>query len=71
MDFREKWWDYIDEEFKRREEGFWFFNQGKPNYITGLHYMYLQWSKIDVGPPDKRNFSPAFSSSLSSSSCVK
>ena len=23
-DFKEKWFNYIDEEFKRREEGFWF-----------------------------------------------
>ena len=27
-------------------------NNGKPTYITGTHYMYLQWSKIDVGAPD-------------------
>ena len=44
---KEQWFDYIDEEFKRREEGFWFNNNGKPTYITGTHYMYLQWSKID------------------------
>ena len=25
---KEKWYDYIDEEFKRREEGFWFKNNG-------------------------------------------
>ena len=49
---KEQWFDYIDEEFKRREEGFWFMNNGKPTYITGTHYMYLQWSKIDVGAPD-------------------
>ena len=47
-DFKEKHYGYIDEEFKRREEGFWFMNNGKPTYITGTHYMYLQWSKIDV-----------------------
>ena len=51
---KEQWYDYIDEEFKRREEGFWFTNNGKPTYITGTHYMYLQWSKIDVGAPDFR-----------------
>jgi hypothetical protein len=45
---KEQWYDYIDEEFKRREEGFWFFNKDKPTYLTGTHYMYLQWSKIDV-----------------------
>ena len=54
QEFREKWWDYIDEEFNRRDQGFWFYNNGKPTYITGTHYMYLQWSKIDVGAPDYR-----------------
>jgi len=54
LDFKEKWYEYIDEEFKRREEGFSFFNNGDPVYITGSHYMYLQWSKIDVGAPDYR-----------------
>ena len=54
LDFKEKWYDYIDQEFKRREEGFYFFNCGSPVYITGTHYMYLQWSKIDVGAPDYR-----------------
>ena len=42
---KEQWYDYIDEEFKRRDEGFWFKNNGIPTYITGTHYMYLQWSK--------------------------
>jgi len=59
-DFKEKWFEYIDEEFKRREEGFWFYNQGKPTYLTGTHYMYLQWSKIDVGPPDFREANRLF-----------
>ena len=54
------WFDYIDEEFKRREEGFWFDNDGKPTYITGTHYMYLQWSKIDVGAPDFREANRLF-----------
>ena len=57
---KEKWFDYIDEEFKRREEGFWFVNNGKPTYITGSHYMYLQWSKIDVGAPDFREANRLF-----------
>lgn len=57
---KEKWFDYIDEEFKRREEGFWFTNNGKPTYITGSHYMYLQWSKIDVGAPDFREANRLF-----------
>ena len=58
--FKEKWYDYIDTEFKRREEGFWFFNKNKPSYITGTHYMYLQWSKIDVGAADFRESNRLF-----------
>jgi len=57
---KEKWFDYIDEEFKRREEGFWFVNNNKPTYIAGTHYMYLQWSKIDVGAPDFREANRLF-----------
>ena len=60
LDFKEKWYDYIDKEFTRREEGFWFINKGKPTYITGTNYMYLQWSKIDVGQPDFRESNRLF-----------
>ena len=59
-DFKEKYYGYIDEEFKRREEGFWFMNNGVPTYLTGTHYMYLQWSKIDVGAPDFREANRLF-----------
>ena len=59
-DFKERWFEYIDEEFKRREEGFWFYNKGKATYLTGTHYMYLQWSKIDVGAPDYREANRLF-----------
>jgi len=59
-DFKEKWYDYIDKEFTRREEGFWFINKGVPTYITGTNYMYLQWSKIDVGQPDFRESNRLF-----------
>jgi hypothetical protein len=55
-----QWFDYIDEEFTRRDEGFWFMNNGKPTYLTGAHYMYLQWSKIDVGAPDFREANRLF-----------
>ena len=58
--FKERWYDYIDQEFKNREEGFSFYNNGKPTYITGTHYMYLQWSKIDVGAPDFRESNRLF-----------
>ena len=58
--FKEKYYDYIDEEFNRREKGFWFVNKDKPTYITGSHYMYLQWSKIDVGAADYRESNRLF-----------
>ena len=60
LNFKEKWYDYIDQEFKRREEGFNFFINGNPVYITGTHYMYLQWSKIDVGAPEYREANRLF-----------
>jgi hypothetical protein len=60
LDFKEKWYDYIDNEFVRREEGFWFYNKDVATYLTGTHYMYLQWSKIDVGQPDFREANRLF-----------
>ena len=59
-EFKEKWYDYIDTEFIRREQGFSFYNKGIPTYVTGTHYMYLQWSKIDVGAPDFREANRLF-----------
>ena len=59
-EFKDKWVDYIENEFNRREEGFWFYNNGSPIYITGTHYMYLQWTKIDVGKPDFREANRVF-----------
>jgi len=59
-DFKNQYIDYIEEEFRRREEGFWYYNKGVPTYITGTHYMYLQWSKIDVGKPDFREANRIF-----------
>ena len=59
-EFKARWEGYIDEEFNRRENGYWFYNNGKPTFITGTHYMYLQWSKIDVGNPDYREANRIF-----------
>ena len=59
-EFKEQWYDYIEKEFERREQGFWFNNKGGSTYITGTHYMYLQWSKIDIGAPDFREANRLF-----------
>jgi len=53
-EFKNQWVDYIEQEFDRREQGFWYMNNGVKTYITGSHYMYLQWSSIDIGYPDFR-----------------
>jgi hypothetical protein len=58
--FKNQWIDYIEKEFDYREEGYWFYNNGKPTYITGSHYVYLQWTKIDVGFPDYREANRLF-----------
>jgi hypothetical protein len=59
-EFKNKWHEYINTEFTRREEGYWFINKGVSTYITGSHYNYLQWSKIDVGKPDFREANRLF-----------
>ncbi len=58
--FKEKWYDYINNEFIKREEGYWYYNKGVPTYITGAHYMYLQWTKIDVGAAEFRESNRLF-----------
>ena len=34
---------FIAEEWKRRKDGFWFYNNGFIEYVTGLHYFYLSY----------------------------
>ena len=58
--FKAEWVDYVEQEFDRREQGHWFMNNGSPVYLTGTHYMYLQWTKIDVGNPDFREANRIF-----------
>jgi hypothetical protein len=45
--FRKTYRPYIEREFKRRREGVWMYIDGEATYITGDHYMLLQWTKID------------------------
>ena len=58
--FKSKYVDLIESEFDKREHGHWFINNGVPAYITGTHYMYLQWTKIDIGLPDFRESNRIF-----------
>lgn len=47
--FKERYSPYIEEEFRRRREGLWFMSNGVATYITGHHYMLLQWAPMDIG----------------------
>ena len=58
--FKNKHIDYIESQFDKREEGFWFMNNGIPTYITGSHWMYVQHTKIDIGLPEYRDANRVF-----------
>tara|TARA_Y100001938_G_scaffold151114_1_gene246180 strand:- start:4160 stop:6322 length:2163 start_codon:yes stop_codon:yes gene_type:complete len=58
--FKSRWVDFIEDEFDKRELGYWFVNDKVPTYITGAHYMYLQWTSIDVGYPEFREANRIF-----------
>ena len=47
QDNAESYIEYIVEEFRRRREGIWFMNNGKPEYLTGTHYFAMQWVKME------------------------
>ena len=57
---KEQYYEYIENEFDRRNNGYWFMCNGEPCYITGSHYIYLNWTKIDVGSPDFRQANRIF-----------
>lgn len=38
---------YAAVEIERCKKGFWFYNNGIPTYITGKHYFYIQWWKLE------------------------
>lgn len=54
----EQYVDYIIEEFRRRVFGVWFMNNGKPTYLTGHMYFWLQWYK-DIDNGNYSNFREA------------
>ena len=52
---KEKQEEFAMEENRKCRDGIFFFNNGKVTYITGDHYFYLQWFKIDGAYPDYRD----------------
>ena len=47
--------EYLEKQIKYKKEGFWFMNNGKPEYIVGEHWFFLQWCKGDA---EKSNIYP-------------
>lgn len=48
--------DFIKSEWKKINEGYWFYNKDTLTYITGLHYFYLNyWTLEDGNVPDYRD----------------
>lgn len=45
---------YRNQEWDRRLNGLWFYNNGRGTYLTGLHYFYLTHWKLDIGYPEFR-----------------
>lgn len=46
--------EYKKQEWDRRLNGHWFYNNGIATFLTGAHYMFLQWWQIDIGYPSFR-----------------
>ena len=46
---------FIEREWFRRVNGFWFYNNGVPTYLTGTNYFYLMWWYLDGRYPDFRS----------------
>lgn len=42
---------FIFQEWDRRINGYWFMNNGKLTWITGTHYLYVNWWKTKWGRP--------------------
>lgn len=46
--YHDKFLEFHEQEWLRRRDGYWFFNGGRLEYITGSHYMFLQYWMIPV-----------------------
>jgi hypothetical protein len=46
---------FVEADFERRLNGLWMLIDGEPIWISGTHYFYIQWCKIDIGYPEYRD----------------
>jgi hypothetical protein len=54
-DYTDEEIEFIEKDFDRRLNGVWVLVNGQPTWISGVHYFYLQWCKIDIGYPEYRD----------------
>lgn len=52
--FNEQYEEYKQQEWFRRLNGFWYMSNGKPVYLVGAHYLFMQHTQIDIGYPKFR-----------------
>ena len=52
--YDERYEQHKQQEWDRRLNGFWYMSNGKPIYLVGSHYFYMQHIKIDIGYPKFR-----------------
>jgi hypothetical protein len=47
--------EFIDRIMRLRKEGYWFYCNGIPTYLTGDHFFYQNFFNLDVGLPEYRD----------------
>ncbi len=52
--FQNKYIDFIESQFKKREEGIWIYLNGKAVYMTGTYWFFLSWYKEEDDYPTLR-----------------
>lgn len=52
--FSSKYTSFIENQFKKRDEGVWIYLNGKPVYIPGTYWFFLSWYKEEDGYPKLR-----------------
>lgn len=52
--FKSKYTSFIENQFKKREEGVWVYLNGKAVYMTGTYWFFLSWYKEEDGYPKLR-----------------
>lgn len=49
-----KFEDYVDRQFRQRDEGVWIFLNGEQVYLTGTYWFFIQWYREESSYPNLR-----------------